>query len=31
VLGDPEKVGSPAGVLDGEQHVEPLEEHRVNK
>ena len=30
VFGDTEEVCPPAGVLDGEQHVQALEEHRVN-
>ena len=30
VLGDPEEVGPPAGVLDGEQDVEALEDHGVD-
>ena len=30
VRGDTEQVGAPAGVLDGEQDVEPLEHHGVD-
>ncbi len=30
VPGDTEQVGAPAGVLDGEQDVEPLEHHGVD-
>jgi hypothetical protein len=31
VPGDTEQVGAPAGVLNGEQDVEPLEHHRVDR
>ena len=31
VFGDTEEVGPPGGVLDGEQDVEPLEQHGVDR
>jgi hypothetical protein len=31
VIGDTEEVGPPAGMLDGEQDIEPLEHHGVDR